>query len=241
MILSIESGTEVCSVCIVREGEVLSLRESVEGRDHARLVACFADEVLRECGVTTRELSAVAVSEGPGSYTGLRIGVSFAKGLCYGAQIPLIGVSSLEALVESARAKQREGLLGVEAAQWSEARLAPMVDARRMEVYTQLFNSEGVAQSEVEARVIDENSFAEGGRNLILFGDGARKCAEVLPHATFVDVAPSAVGVARIAERKLERGEVEDVAYFEPFYLKDVVITTSKRRYFYSFTSENRL
>lgn len=234
LILSIESGTEICSVGIARDGVIVSLRESVEGRDHARLVASFADELLKEGGINPKDLAAVAVSMGPGSYTGLRIGVSFAKGLCYGANIPLIGVGSLDALVATAIAQQTAGSLGVSDEVWREARLAPMVDARRMEVYTQLFNSEGAAEGEVEAKIIDGDSYREisNQRPLILFGDGAAKCAEVLPWAQLVDVKPSAAGVAKIANEKLQRSEFEDVAYFEPFYLKDVVITQSKRRYF---------
>ncbi len=228
LILSIESGTEICSVAISRDGEVIALRESHEGRDHARLVATFVDELLSECGVKSEQLDAVAVSKGPGSYTGLRIGVSLAKGLCYGLNIPLIGVGSLEALV-------RMALESCEAEQLQNgAKLIPMVDARRMEVYMQLFDSEGVALEDVKAEVVDENSFAElrDCGDVILFGDGAAKCAEVLPWAKFVDIKPSARGVAMIAHEKLARGESEDVAYFEPFYLKEVVITKSKRKFF---------
>lgn len=228
LILSIESGTQVCSVALSRDGEVLSCRESYEGRDHARLVATYVDELLRECGVAASELSAVAVSQGPGSYTGLRIGVSFAKGLCYGLNIPLIGVSSLESLVR----------LAVDALSEDELRCAtlmPMVDARRMEVYTQVFDSRGVALGEVSAEVVDENSLSQYKNKegeLILFGDGAKKCAEVLGWCRYIDISASARGVAKVAHEKFERGEREDVAYFEPFYLKDVVITQSKRKFF---------
>lgn len=224
LILSIESGTEICSVALSRDGEVIALRESTEGRDHARLVAPFVDEVLKSCGVEAKELDAVAVSKGPGSYTGLRIGVSVAKGLCYGLNIPLIGVGSLEALTQVAIAKHN----------LSGAKLMPMVDARRMEVYTQLFDSEGCALNEVSAEVVDENSFAEcrDGGEVVIFGDGAAKCAEVLPWVKLVEVAPSASGVAKVAEAMFACGEREDVAYFEPFYLKEVVITKSKRKFF---------
>lgn len=222
LILSIESSTEVCSVAIARDGEVLALRESVEGRDHSRLLAMFVDELLKESGLSSSQLDAVAVSMGPGSYTGLRIGVSLAKGLCYGLNTPLLGVGSLEALVAVAREKGvAEG-----------ATLCPMIDARRMEVYTQIFRSESITP--IEAKIIDEESFSEyrDGGEFVIFGDGAAKCAEVLPWAMLMDVAPSASGVARVAEVKFKAGEREDVAYFEPFYLKDVVITKSKKRYF---------
>ncbi len=228
LILSIESATQICSVALSRDGNVIALRESAEGRDHARLVAKFVDELLSECGVEAKSLDAVAVSKGPGSYTGLRIGVSVAKGLCYGLNIPLIGVGSLEALTQVA-------INSCDSAEWGEVTLIPMVDARRMEVYTQLFNARGEALSEVSAQIVDENSFgeyrqADGG--VILFGDGSAKCVEVLPWVKSVDVAPSAVGVATVAHEKFLRGEFEDVAYFEPFYLKEVVITKSKRKFF---------
>ena len=136
LILCIETGTDICSVGIARDGELMSLRESDQGRDHAKQVAVFVDELLRETGVKPDELDAVAVGMGPGSYTGLRIGVSFAKGLCYGLNIPLLAVGSLEALTDVAIKDCEAGIIQVEG--WDEAFLCPMVDARRMEVYTQL-------------------------------------------------------------------------------------------------------
>ena len=159
LILCIETGTDICSVGIARDGELVSLRESAEGRDHAKYVGVFVDELLRETGIAPDELDAVAVGMGPGSYTGLRIGVSFAKGLCYGQQIPLIAVGSLEALAEVAIEDNEAGILDVE--NWNDAVLCPMVDARRMEVYTQLFDATGNPLSEVSAEVVDENTFAD--------------------------------------------------------------------------------
>ena len=178
LILCIETGTDVCSVGIAKDGELLSLRESDEGRDHARKVGVFVDELLRETGIAPDELDAVAVGKGPGSYTGLRIGVSFAKGLCYGVRKPL---------------------------------------------------------NEVSAEVVDGESFAHfrsQGRPFVIFGSGARKCAGILPDAVLVEVAPSARGLARLAQRALDAGCTEDIAYFEPFYLKDFVVTTSKKKLF---------
>lgn len=233
LILCIETGTDICSVGIARDGELLSLRESDEGRDHARKVGVFVDELLRETGIAPEELDAVAVGKGPGSYTGLRIGVSFAKGLCYGLGKPLVAVGSLDALTEVAREDHEAGIIAVEG--WDEALLCPMVDARRMEVYAQVFDAAGVAQSEVSAEVVDEHSFAAFrslGRPFVIFGSGARKCAEVLPDAVLVDVTPSARGLARLAQQALDAGHTEDVAYFEPFYLKDFVVTTSKKKLF---------
>ena len=192
LILCIETGTDVCSVGIARDGVLLSLRESDEGRDHARKVGVFVDELLHETGIAPDDLDAVAVGKGPGSYTGLRIGVSFAKGLCYGLQKPLLAVGSLDALVEVAREDYEAGIISVD--RWEEARLCPMVDARRMEVYAQIFDAKGEALTGVSAEVITAESFAEwrnDGRPFVIFGNGARKCAEVLPGATFVEVTPS--------------------------------------------------
>ncbi|HIY13707.1 MAG TPA: tRNA (adenosine(37)-N6)-threonylcarbamoyltransferase complex dimerization subunit type 1 TsaB [Candidatus Alistipes cottocaccae] len=233
LILCIETGTDVCSVGIARDGELLSLRESDEGRDHARKVGVFVDELLRETGIAPDDLDAVAVGKGPGSYTGLRIGVSFAKGLCYGLRKPLLAVGSLDALVEVAREDYEAGILAVD--DWQHARLCPMVDARRMEVYAQVFDSQGTPLTDVSAEVVSEESFAayrQAGEPFVIFGSGARKCADLLAGATFVEVTPSARGLARLAQQALDEGRTEDIAYFEPFYLKDFVVTTSKKRLF---------
>ena len=230
LILAIETGTDICSVALVRDGELMALRESDEERNHAKKIGVFVDELLRESGVSADDLEAVAVSKGPGSYTGLRIGVSFTKGLCYGLNIPLVAVGSLDSLVEVAREDYEAGILDIE--NWSEATLCPMIDARRMEVYTQLFSSEGGAKSEVEAKIIDEESFAEErgkGKSFVIFGSGATKCKDVLQGATLIDIVPSARGMARLAEQAFIDGKTEDVAYFEPFYLKDFVVGTAKK------------
>ena len=230
LILCIETGTDICSVGIARDGELVSLRESAEGRDHAKHVGVFVDELLRETDIAPDELDAVAVGMGPGSYTGLRIGVSFAKGLCYGLQIPLVAIGSLDALAEVAIEDNKAGILDVEA--WDEALLCPMVDARRMEVYTRLYNAKGEPQSDVKAEIINEESFASvrATKQLVIFGNGAAKCREVLSDATYIDVAPSARGLARLAEQRLQAGQTEDIAYFEPFYLKDFVVIPSKKK-----------
>lgn len=233
LILCIETGTDVCSVGIAKDGELLSLRESDEGRDHARKVGVFVDELLRETGIAPDQLDAVVVGKGPGSYTGLRIGVSFAKGLCYGLQKPLLAVGSLDALVEVAREDYEAGIISV--GDWERAWLCPMVDARRMEVYAQVFDVQGRPQSGVSAEVVDAGSFAayrNQGRPFVIFGSGARKCADVLAGATLVDVTPSARGLVRLAQQALDEGRTEDVAYFEPFYLKDFVVTTTRKKLF---------
>ena len=225
LILCIETGTDICSVGIARDGELISLRESEEGRDHARQVGVFVDELLDEMGLQPEDLDAVAVGQGPGSYTGLRIGVSFAKGLCYGIQKPLLAIGSLE--------DYEAGILDVEG--WDNAVLCPMVDARRMEVYTQRFNSQGEPESEVSAEIITPESFAVervSERPFVIFGNGAKKCEEVLSGAVWVPVSPSVRGLVRLAEEAYTAEKFEDIAYFEPFYLKDFVVTTSKKKLF---------
>ena len=232
LILCIETGTDICSVGIVNNGELISLRESDSGRDHAKKVAVFVDELLSENNIDPEQIDAVAVGEGPGSYTGLRIGVSFAKGLCYGLGKPLIAVSSLAALTAVAIEDYKAGILDIE--NWDSALLCPMIDARRMEVYTQVFDSTGKAISDVTAEIIDEQSLAQyrtEGTNLIIFGSGAAKCEQVLG-ATLIEVTPSVRGMAAIAEQKYAAAEFVDVAYFEPYYLKDFVVTTSRKKLF---------
>ena len=189
LILCIETGTDICSVGIAENGELVSLRESDEGRDHARKVGVFVDEILKENRLDPDDLDAVAVGKGPGSYTGLRIGVSFAKGLCYGLRKPLVAVGSLDALCEVAREDYEAGILAVE--DWERAVLCPMVDARRMEVYTQLFDAQGQPLTEVSAEVVDAGSFSTWRAKgpFVIFGSGAAKCADVLSDAVLVHVA----------------------------------------------------
>ena len=232
LILSIETGTDICSVALANDGELMALRESDEGRDHAKKVALFVDELLRETCVQPSDIDAIAVGKGPGSYTGLRIGVSFAKGMCYALGIPLIAIGSLDALTEVAREDFEAGILDVEEADWAQAKLCPMVDARRMEVYAQVFDVEGTAQSDVVAEVVTEESFKEwrAKGKFVIFGNGAKKCAEVLPDAIIESVVPSARGIVRLAEEAFNAGKFEDLAYFEPFYLKDFIVIPSKKR-----------
>lgn len=232
LILCIETGTDICSVGLVNNGELISLRESDSGRDHAKKVALFVDELLSENDIAPEQIDAVAVGEGPGSYTGLRIGVSFAKGLCYGTGKPLIAISSLAALTAVACQDYDAGIIDVE--NWDKVRLCPMIDARRMEVYTQVFDSAGNAISDVTAEVVDEQSLAQyraDGAELVIFGSGAAKCEQVLG-ATLIEVTPSVRGMATLAEQKYAAADFVDVAYFEPYYLKDFVVTTSRKKLF---------
>ena len=232
LILSIETGTDICSVALANDGELMALRESDEGRDHAKKVALFVDELLRETGVQPSDIDAIAVGKGPGSYTGLRIGVSFAKGMCYALGIPLIAIGSLDALTEVAREDFEAGILDVEETDWTQAKLCPMVDARRMEVYAQVFDVEGKPESDVVAEVVTEESFKEwrAKGKFVIFGNGAKKCAEVLPDAIIESVVPSARGIVRLAEEAFNAGKFEDLAYFEPFYLKDFIVIPSKKK-----------
>lgn len=232
LILSIETGTDICSVALANDGELMALRESDEGRDHAKKVALFVDELLRETGVQPSDIDAIAVGKGPGSYTGLRIGVSFAKGMCYALDIPLIAIGSLDALTEVAREDFDAGILDIEEEDWAQAKLCPMVDARRMEVYAQVFDTEGVSHSDVVAEVVTDESFNEwrSEGKFVIFGNGAKKCAEMLPDAIIEDVVPSARGIVRLAEEAFNAGKFEDLAYFEPFYLKDFIVIPSKKK-----------
>mgnify|MGYP003288435146 CR=1 FL=1 len=232
LILSIETGTDICSVALANDGELMALRESDEGRDHAKKVAVFVDELLKETGVQPDDLDAIAVGKGPGSYTGLRIGVSFAKGMCYALNIPLIAIGSLDALTEVAREDYEAGIIDVDEYEWSQARFCPMVDARRMEVYTQMFDAKGKSLNEVKAEIVTEDSFADwrSERPFVIFGNGAAKCLEVLSDAILINVTPSARGLAALAHQRFEAGKTEDIAYFEPFYLKDFIVIPSKKK-----------
>lgn len=231
MILSIETGGDICSVSLSRDGELISLRESDVGRNHAKDLALFISEILRENDVTEEDLKAVAVSEGPGSYTGLRIGVSIAKGICYATQKPLISIGSLASLAQSALEDFEAGILGLDSI--DGAILCPMIDARRMEVYEQIFNSQGEALSDVKSHIITEDSFLDcpATDKFLIFGSGASKCLSTLKvkGVHLLDTVQSARGMVKLAHKKYEEGIFEDVAYFEPLYLKEFVAVTSKK------------
>ena len=220
-ILNIETSTRVCSVAVSVDGTIVSLKESHTENSHAEQITLFSQEVMKEVGLSVDDLDAVAVSMGPGSYTGLRIGVSTAKGYCYGADIPLIAIGTLEAMAA--------GMSGKIKSVNDNYILCPMIDARRMEVYAALFNEQVDEIRETKAVVVDENSFSDTlGNNEVWFaGDGAPKCKDVLSgskNARFLDdFHPSASYLGPIAEYKFQNSQFEDTAYFEPFYLKDFV------------------
>ncbi|MBQ4280141.1 MAG: tRNA (adenosine(37)-N6)-threonylcarbamoyltransferase complex dimerization subunit type 1 TsaB [Rikenellaceae bacterium] len=234
LILCIETGTDICSVALARNGKLISLRESADERNHARDLGVFVDEILKENDLDADELDAVAFGRGPGSYTGLRIGAALAKGLCYGLQVPLVAIDSLKALAGVALENYEAGILDVD--DLSRATLCPMIDARRMEVYAQVFDPSLEPLTGPGAHIITPDSFAgfiQQGEFLI-FGNGAAKCVDVLnhPNVRYVEVEASAAGLAGLAQQAFDAGRFEDIAYFEPFYLKDFVITRSKKKLF---------
>lgn len=227
-IILIETSTTLCSVALVEDGEIVCEKLSDEPRAHASMTAPYVSEILKERGVRVQDCSAVAVSKGPGSYTGLRVGVSTAKGLCFGAGIPLISVGTLDTLVWQAI---DEGLLP-EGCRY----IVPMIDARRMEVYSGIFTPDGKQVSPTVARVVTEDSFREQlAEGPVLFiGDGAEKCSALRmgPEAHFVQCCPKASGMRLPAVEALRNKDFEDVAYFEPFYLKEFITTVSKKKLF---------
>ncbi len=219
-ILNIETSTRVCSVCLSVDGKPVSIRESFVKNSHAENITVFSESVLKEAGIKWNDLEAVAVSKGPGSYTGLRIGVSTAKGFCYALDKPLIAINTLQAMAAGmiGKTKSPEQFL-----------FCPMIDARRMEVYAAVFDAGLKEIKKTEAVIVDKNSFSDllSTHKIIFAGDGSAKCREVLScqeNAIFYDdFFPSSTYIAQLAEEKFHLREFEDVAYFEPFYLKDFV------------------
>ncbi len=224
-IVHIETATDVCSVALSENGKVIAHKEDYEGPNHSIVLGPFVDEMVSFADSHAIPVDAVAVSCGPGSYTGLRIGVSMAKGLCYGRDLKLISVSTLKLLcVPLLLAEQIP----------EDALLCPMIDARRMEVYSAIYTRRLEAVKDVSADIIDENSYVEllGKQPVVFFGNGADKCKEVIkhPNAIFLDdVKPLAKNMLPLAEKAYLQGKFEDVAYFEPFYLKEFVATQPKK------------
>ncbi|MBL7952600.1 MAG: tRNA (adenosine(37)-N6)-threonylcarbamoyltransferase complex dimerization subunit type 1 TsaB [Flavobacteriales bacterium] len=222
LILCIETATKLCSVALTRNGSVLASRDFESDKHvHAEKVNVFIDEVMKEAGLPLKELSAVAVGIGPGSYTGLRIGLSAAKGLCYALEIPVIGISTLHTLVAAAR--ERGELTAV---------CLPMIDARRMEVFTQRYDAGGRAVGDVEAVVLDA-AWAESNASATVFGDGAEKALELWKSsglAVVEGVRPNASAMAGEAQRRFASGEFDDLAYLVPAYGKAANVTQPKKR-----------
>ena len=280
-ILLIETSTALCSTALAEDGVITAYRESSAPKAHASLTAVFVQEMLTERGITLSDCDAVCVSKGPGSYTGLRVGVSTAKGLCFGADKPLLAVGTLDTLVAQAVADRSlnvnsgpvitadhplnvtsdpvvtadrsldvtsdpvvtadrslnvtSGRLTVIPDQIGDPLfIIPMIDARRMEVYSAVFSPDGIQITETTPVIVDENSFAEYLEQgpVLFIGDGAGKCADVIkhPNAHFCQCHPKASSMLSPAVAALRAGKFEDVAYFEPFYLKEFVATVSKKK-----------
>ncbi|MFC4722497.1 tRNA (adenosine(37)-N6)-threonylcarbamoyltransferase complex dimerization subunit type 1 TsaB [Geojedonia litorea] len=216
LILNIETTSTNCSVSLSQEGEILVLKEDYNNQySHAESLHVFIDELFKAANISPETIDAVAVSKGPGSYTGLRIGVSAAKGLCFALDKPLLAVSTLEAL--SHQVNNIEG------------KIVAMLDARRMEVYSAVFDSSHHQIRDIKAEVIDENSFSEylQAGNVYFIGSGVDKAKTIITHpkAVFIEnKLPSAKQMAKLAQSKFIKNDFEDVAYFEPYYLKDFIL-----------------
>jgi tRNA threonylcarbamoyladenosine biosynthesis protein TsaB len=216
IILCLETATTNCSVSISKSGKVIALKEDFNDKySHSERLHCYIDDVISECNFTLKDLDAIAVSKGPGSFTGLRIGVSAAKGLCVSLDIPLISVNTLESLAHQVKEKMHT--------------IIPMLDARRMEFYSAVFSGNKEQIRETKAEILDQHSFSEynKGENIFFIGNGVRKYKELCPYkkSTFLeDNLPSAKEMTSIAEDRYLKKQFEDVAYFEPYYLKDFII-----------------
>ncbi|SDE43750.1 tRNA threonylcarbamoyladenosine biosynthesis protein TsaB [Cellulophaga baltica] len=221
LLLNLETATTNCSVSIAENGNLLAIKEfDSAAYSHAEQLHVFIEETLQMASLQMADIDAVAVSKGPGSYTGLRIGVSAAKGLCFALDIPLIAIPTLESMASQANDAEVNFVI-------------PVLDARRMEVYSSVFNQDMEEIRETKAEIIDENSFQEyaaKGKVLIL-GNGAQKCKETLTHPNFsfdTTVVPSAKEMAMLSYKKFKENNLENVAYFEPYYLKDFILLKKK-------------
>ena len=224
-ILHIETSTKACSVALSENGQLIFHKEDLDGPNHAVVCGVYVDEALSFANSHAIPVDAVAVSEGPGSYTGLRIGVSLAKGVCYGRDLPLLSVPTLKLLCVPV-------LLGKEELP-EDALLIPMIDARRMEVYSAVYDRALQEVRPVGADIVDADTYMSylEEHPVYFFGNGAMKCQSVIQHknAHFIDdIVPLAKWMFPLAERSLHLGEKQDVAYFEPFYLKEFVAIKSK-------------
>lgn len=252
-IILIETSAALCSAALAEDGKSVAYKESTEPRMHASQTAPFVQDVLKQRNLKVSDCSAVALSSGPGSYTGLRVGSSTAKGLCFGAGIPLISICTLDILAAKAQALMEGSLQGACAGRKFSA-IVPLVDARRNEVYTAVYSPDGKILDKVAPLILDKESYsglrAQGP--VLFIGDAADKCRRILFGAeaesagnslsevryseseghVFVQCSPTASDMASLAQAKLEAEEFEDIAYFEPFYLKEFVATTPKNKVF---------
>lgn len=223
-ILHIETATEVCSVALSSNGEILQYKYSDEPQSHSSKLGVFVEQVMQYVRQNGVNIDAVSVSSGPGSYTGLRIGVSQAKGLSYGLGVPLIAIPTHKVMAQQVKSEVETSAL-----------LCPMIDARRMEVYATFFDNDLNVVRETAADIVDEESYIDflNKHKVVFFGNGADKCKEVIthPNAIFIDnIKPEAKSMTVLAEKAFEAKDFVDVAYFEPFYLKEFVATTPKNK-----------
>jgi tRNA threonylcarbamoyladenosine biosynthesis protein TsaB len=228
MIICLETATNLCSVALIDNAGLVSLRESNELKSHASQITVFADELLRDQGIKASDLDAVAVSKGPGSYTGLRIGVSVAKGIAYGASIPLIGIETTLSMFWGMN--QKKLISETEISPY----YCPMLDARRMEIYYAIYDSAGEKIKDISAEVVTEGLFADipESQVIIYFGEGAKKCRDIINHKNAIfaeDFRISAAHMYNPVFQAINEKKYEDVAYFEPFYLKDFITTVPRK------------
>ncbi|MGP1991142.1 tRNA (adenosine(37)-N6)-threonylcarbamoyltransferase complex dimerization subunit type 1 TsaB [Zobellia laminariae] len=222
IILNLETATTNCSVSIAKEGRILAIKEhDTPNYSHSEQLHIFIQEVLKEVNIDASELDAIAVSKGPGSYTGLRIGVSAAKGLCFALDIPLISIATLSSMAAQVTSSDIDYII-------------PVLDARRMEVYSAVFDNDKNEVRTTEAEIIEVNSFSEylEKGKVILVGSGAEKCKTMLSHGNLsydTTIVPSANEMVKLSYKKFKVGEFEDVAYFEPYYLKDFMLQQKKK------------
>jgi tRNA threonylcarbamoyladenosine biosynthesis protein TsaB len=222
MILCIETATKICSVSLCHNGDLIEKKESSEEKSHSTLLTVFIEDILRHSGIKANSLDAVAVSRGPGSFTGLRIGVSAAKGIAYATDIPLIAVPTTELMYHGGRLTGEYDFY------------CPMIDARRMEVYTAVYDNKGNEIKSIGAEIIREDTFSDilGRGTVLFFGDGAEKCSRIVNHPSAFFNASFRISseyMCKPAHEAFNNKHFEDVAYFEPFYLKDFIATISKK------------
>lgn len=222
IILNLETATTNCSVSIAKNGKVIAIKEhDTPNYSHSEQLHVFIQEVVQNASLTLNDIDAVAVSKGPGSYTGLRIGVSSAKGLCFALEVPLISIATLTSLAHQKNANTCEYII-------------PLLDARRMEVYSAVFNTNQEEIRETKAEIIDANSFSDFAElgTVLLLGSGAKKCQDILVHPNFnfdIEAIPSANEMSNLSYNKFLKQDFEDLAYFEPFYLKDFIMQKKKK------------
>lgn len=239
LILNIETATEICSVALAKNGSLVSIAESTAPRSHASVLTMLIQKVITESGYQFSELDAIAVSKGPGSYTGLRIGAATAKGLCYALDKPMIAINTLQAMTSFFLLFNKLQISNFPVPHFAgklQTLFVPLIDARRMEVYTAAFDQHLNMVSDTRAEILNENSFSELLKKykLIFFGDGVAKCKNVLKissNADFIEgFTTSANGMINLSKEAFERKQFEDIAYFEPYYLKDFISSKQKSK-----------